>query len=552
MTKPRSVANTANDNSIPGSRIEDGSISGEKIQNFSITGQKLETNSVTQDKIDPSVSLPLADGSVTNAKVDATAAIDSTKLSYLAAGAGAVARTINLKLSDVVSVKDFGAVGDGVTNDRAAIQAALNTGKSVFFPSGTYLFNSSISFTADSQCIYGEGNSSILKHGSGSVYLNSNSKDNICLRNVQVTGNSNGRFIINGSSKVLIQEVYFNGGIQCVWLFTCDHVQVESCTFEGVTYGVIQQANNPSSHVIVNGCLALNMTGDFVEANAAGAPPTSVDWVISNNVYSGDVAYPTKRIESRFVGLTNIRNVTITGNTVTKSAGDAPIHLEDAGGDTIISNNTFDNCLTTFQVGYIYLLNSQEHTIIANNIFKRSDPALDGAFAVGTGSGSYTHRIQFVGNRIVNEHGNMNGVQISFNSNMLIQGNMFERCPEGISFNNANNVLIDGNFFFECEKPIVNAVAGTTDGGRFFNVTNNFFTGTTGTRDIFSRSNTNGTFPPRDWFVTGNQFVKDVVLTTTGNPVNNVHVHNNYFINGSNVSLGSNTNSSTTGNWFQA
>jgi hypothetical protein len=41
-------------------------------------------------------------------------------------GTGAVTRTVDSKLKDVVSVKDFGAVGDGVANDTAAIQAAFN------------------------------------------------------------------------------------------------------------------------------------------------------------------------------------------------------------------------------------------------------------------------------------------------------------------------------------------------------------------------------------------------------------------------------------------
>jgi hypothetical protein len=561
MTKPRSVAATANDNSIPGSRLANESITQDKFSptvsfppaDNSVTTSKIQDGAVTQQKLDPGISLPIPDDSIVNAKINSSAAIAATKLSYTAAGSGAVARTIALKLGDVVSVKDFGAVGDGIANDQGALQAALSTGKSVFLPSGTYLFNTSIVFTADNQCIYGEGNSSILKHGSGSVYLSSNSRDNICLRNVQVTGNSNGRFIINGSSKVLVQEVYFNTGLQCVWLFTCDHVQIESCTFEGCTYGVIQQANNPSSHVVINGCLALNMTGDFVEANAAGAPPTSIDWVISNNVYSGDVNYPNPQVESRFVGLTNIRNVTIVGNTVTKSAGDAPVHLEDAGGDTIIANNTFDNCLTTFQSGYIYLLNSSEHTVIANNIFKRSDPALtSSAFAVGTGSGSYNHRIQFIGNRVFDEHGTMSGVEISFNTNILIEGNLFDGCPAGVSHNNSQNIQIVGNYFYDCDNPITNPVGPGTTGSRYVHITDNFFTGTTGSNDVFARSNTNGTFPPQDWFVTGNYFCKNVVLTTIANPVNNVHVHNNYFINGSNVSLGSNTNSSTTGNWLQA
>jgi hypothetical protein len=40
------------------------------------------------------------------------------------------------------SVKEFGAVGDGVTDDRAAIQTAFQLGKAIYFPEGTYLLKS--------------------------------------------------------------------------------------------------------------------------------------------------------------------------------------------------------------------------------------------------------------------------------------------------------------------------------------------------------------------------------------------------------------------------
>jgi hypothetical protein len=66
----------------------------------------------------------------------------SEQVTFLAAGAGATQRTALEKFRDVVSVKDFGAVGDGVTNDTAAIQAAIDSvssaGGTVFFPPGTY------------------------------------------------------------------------------------------------------------------------------------------------------------------------------------------------------------------------------------------------------------------------------------------------------------------------------------------------------------------------------------------------------------------------------
>jgi len=45
----------------------------------------------------------------------------------------------------VVNVLDFGAVGDGVTDDTAAIQAAVDVGGGLYWPAGTYLTTASIS-----------------------------------------------------------------------------------------------------------------------------------------------------------------------------------------------------------------------------------------------------------------------------------------------------------------------------------------------------------------------------------------------------------------------
>lgn len=67
------------------------------------------------------------------------AASSGASLVGFLAGTGAVARTVQSKGRDFISVKDFGAVGDGTTDDTAAIQAAINFAqtntRALYFPS---------------------------------------------------------------------------------------------------------------------------------------------------------------------------------------------------------------------------------------------------------------------------------------------------------------------------------------------------------------------------------------------------------------------------------
>lgn len=63
---------------------------------------------------------------------------------YVTATGSDTPRTLADRFGDVVNVKDFGAVGDGVTDDTEAIQKAVNVGGSIFFPSGKYIATSNI------------------------------------------------------------------------------------------------------------------------------------------------------------------------------------------------------------------------------------------------------------------------------------------------------------------------------------------------------------------------------------------------------------------------
>ncbi len=76
---------------------------------------------------------------------DTSGAVQAVNSYFTQSGTGATRRLIESKLQDVVSVKDFGAVGDGVTDDTAAIQSAITAvlagNRALHFPSGTYSVN---------------------------------------------------------------------------------------------------------------------------------------------------------------------------------------------------------------------------------------------------------------------------------------------------------------------------------------------------------------------------------------------------------------------------
>jgi len=73
-------------------------------------------------------------------------------VAYVPPFPGAVQTNVESKLAQSVSVKDFGAVGDGISNDTGAITAAVgymeSTGSPVYVPPGTYLTDP---FQTDSQ-----------------------------------------------------------------------------------------------------------------------------------------------------------------------------------------------------------------------------------------------------------------------------------------------------------------------------------------------------------------------------------------------------------------
>lgn len=132
--------------------------------------------------------------------------IPATQIDYTSPGAGAVLRTGQDKFEEWVSVKDFGAVGDGVTDDSAAINAATYYmyltfgGGTVRFPPGTYLCES-VLFPRSRVNWYGEAvtgyfatgaNGVVIKRASALTILAYQTASLWSCRNIEFEGNAGG------------------------------------------------------------------------------------------------------------------------------------------------------------------------------------------------------------------------------------------------------------------------------------------------------------------------------------------------------------------------
>ena len=112
---------------------------------FNSTTGATELSSFTQTQLASAVAAAYAAGSTADA------------VTFLQAGTGAVARSVQAKLREYVSVLDFDADPTGVADSSAAFQAAYDTGKAVWIPAGTYLLNTGIDCTTSSSSTFTPG-----------------------------------------------------------------------------------------------------------------------------------------------------------------------------------------------------------------------------------------------------------------------------------------------------------------------------------------------------------------------------------------------------------
>jgi parallel beta-helix repeat protein len=373
------------------------------------------------------------------------------------------ARSLANRFEERVSVKDYGATGNGTTDDTDAIQAALNSENSIYFPEGTYKvtydpnaviaggFSVSVEYmivsvgTTDFTLIgadnnnvgtiftatgvgTGTGTAKPTGHGLLINAVNKHIKGaGLELANIVYTSStSNSPAIKITSDDVHIEGLLINGNANatktteptpnCIGLEFIDvsECSVRNCQVIGGHFGIRfdNTTTNPdnNSHNIVEGCILRNQfsTGVIIQ----GGQYTLIQ---GNNAEDcGSDGFKVKEGSQRN---------RILGNTARANGRDG-FDVYDGFIDTILDGNLAeDNALQGFEI--------------------------KGTFDGTYGAGDYVARESVISNNIAvsnGSNGSYDGFSIISVRNTTITGNSsISSTANGFAFNTIQGCTVTGN-----------------------------------------------------------------------------------------------------------
>ena len=314
---------------------------------------------------------------------------DSGTVTYDHGGTGSVARNVEDKLQERVSVKDFGAVGDGVTDDTAAIQAAIDSmtsGGTLLFPPATYLVSENAS---NNWCVRNNGLDGItiigygatLKEDIGSTQiLRSAGADDFSVYGLTLQGlGSDGTDLgygilqISVGDNIRIIDVKTTGSdSDGIAIATGTNVVVRGCHSHNDSKAGIYV--NASSQVVVEGNLVTSWGGHTVSGNTEGAgiQISSNSYVsCNNNILQTGTGYGilcnalSGGARPLYNSITNNTVFTATNPTNTGSSSGIRCVNSNASKDTgtIVKGNT----LIANAVYNIYMENHGGSSVSGNN-----------------------------------------------------------------------------------------------------------------------------------------------------------------------------------------
>lgn len=451
-------------------------------------------------------------------------ATNAANVAYDPQGTGAVQTTVQTKLRESISVKDFGATGDGVTNDTAAINlasaAAAAQYKSLYFPSGVYLVTG-LSVPSYAHWI-GEGcdNTTIKTTSlSAQLILSINAKTTVEIEGFRfygiknTTANYGGGIEVYNSSRVYIHDCLFENfswhGIVVQGTQAgagSKYVQIERCQFRlwdtpQYDSGCVT-IREFSQYCTVRDCVMTAATYHGVICQPY--PPANLNGnirghMIVNNTISNCQAYGVALYDYNLA--VNISTVANNGGGLIRVTTASPhnyttgdeVLIQGVGGTTeangiwiatVINSTTIDLNNSVFVNAYtsggtVEITPDVWDLVEGNTIFDINGAVIGGdsgagIYAVGVGN------VRIANNHVFNSNINTSSESLApagigvtgLRGSAVISGNMVERCNwHGILAATCvygGTVTITGNTVRDCTK-----VAIRSDGSKNVAITGN-------------------------------------------------------------------------------
>jgi hypothetical protein len=352
--------------------------------------------------------------------------------------------TALVSAKNVINVKDYGAKGDGVTDDTAAIQSAIQSNAVILFPAGTYLISNTIQIAAGLTNVHISAESAVIKSTNLTTYLFQMNQNAF----VTVTGGEYTRadpitftspsdqaaFRFISCTDVIVQNVFINGSPGMgICLMNCQGAKIinniiKNTTRDGVYshYGV---------NLLYSGNYLENIKDDALSMHDYGINSDKQDIIAAGYPQAGNSIICNNKIKNAMRGIASIglQALTVTGNVIE--------HLPGPGISIFNTAESFEGPDTTVQD--IIISDNQVSYACLNNL-----TFLGGTYSNGNQNGNGKAAIS-VGSYDANYQYELNLrrlIHVQVNNNLVVN------CACNGFFVNNDGVMMSNNTARNCNS----------------------------------------------------------------------------------------------------
>ena len=419
------------------------------------------------DVVDFYVSLPATAQNMSNALT----------VAYNPLFINSVSTNVQAKLAQTVSVKDFGAVGDGSTDDAAAIQAAITAinnagGGAVYFPPTTTYYKCANALNLSANVTLLGYNHTPLTFTNGSTSGDiAISGSNTCINGLKITASTSSQsvYISQGISNFTLINCLLYGQTNVGTLFQANvtgvtNIVIENNIFQYGNYAVLLNSTLTGSYALINNntflynkCVNVNTLAGFTNVIISNNLMTSTGMTAAYDAFAIDIAHGN--------------TVSVIDNIITNSVLEC-IHIEDTSTQVLIQGNNISTSATANASYGINIVQSTgsasvNHIIDSNIIIFVGTPSNNqGGINFVYNANDSVHDLSITNNRITNF---VNGINLGDAFGLgsgLVTNNVISNCTTGITGVRISN-QVRNNIMNTVTTAVQSTYGGTVGSIRF-------------------------------------------------------------------------------------